>query len=66
MEELYKIKLFSSKDDPMYLISKLLMNSLYGRFGMDDNFDSHLIVDDHLIDQMAEDWLCCVWYYTLS
>ena len=27
----YEIKQSKSKDDPMYLISKLLLNSLYGR-----------------------------------
>lgn len=32
--DLYKIKSTHTKDHPMYLISKLLMNSLYGRFGM--------------------------------
>jgi hypothetical protein len=27
-----------SKDDPLNFIAKILLNSLYGRFGMDDNF----------------------------
>lgn len=35
VNDLYKIKQSVSKDDPMYAISKLLLNSLYGRFGMD-------------------------------
>ena len=39
ISELYKIKESHKKEDPWYAISKLLMNSLYGRFGMDDNFD---------------------------
>ena len=37
VSQLYSIKQNTPKSDPMYLISKLLMNSLFGRFGM--NFD---------------------------
>jgi hypothetical protein len=33
--ELYSLRLEFSKNHPMNLIAKLLMNSLYGRFGMD-------------------------------
>lgn len=34
VNDLYSIKSSVSKSDPMYTISKLLLNSLYGRFGM--------------------------------
>jgi hypothetical protein len=34
VDEVYQIKKDNSKSSPMYLISKLLMNSLYGRFAM--------------------------------
>ena len=34
IETLYTIKESSSKDEPMYLISKILMNGLYGRFAI--------------------------------
>ena len=34
INDLYKIKANSNKGTAMYLISKLLMNSLYGRFGL--------------------------------
>lgn len=34
VDELYLIKSTSPKEDPMYLISKLLLNNLYGRFGL--------------------------------
>jgi hypothetical protein len=34
VNSLYEIKCTSNKDEPMYLISKLLLNSLYGKFGM--------------------------------
>ena len=55
IDDLYKIKQNHSKDHPMYLISKLLMNSLYGRFGMSDNLNNHLIVNnDDLNDTIAK------------
>lgn len=38
VNDLYKIRLEYPKSDPMNYIAKILMNSLYGRFGMDDNF----------------------------
>jgi hypothetical protein len=34
------------KSDPLNLICKLLMNSLYGRFGMLDQFPDILIFED--------------------
>jgi hypothetical protein len=34
VEDLYKMRLEYPKTDPMNLIAKLLLNSLYGRFGM--------------------------------
>jgi hypothetical protein len=34
VNDLYAIKCSHPKDHPMYLISKLLLNSLYGKFGM--------------------------------
>ena len=34
VETLYNLRLQYSKDDPMNLIAKMLMNSLYGKFGM--------------------------------
>jgi hypothetical protein len=45
VEELYQIRLQYSKSDPMNYIAKILMNSLYGRFGMDDNFTSSIILN---------------------
>nr|YP_010146944.1 hypothetical protein K4014_mgp23 [Cyclocybe aegerita]QQP21453.1 hypothetical protein [Cyclocybe aegerita] len=45
ISDLYKIRLEYSKSDPMNYIAKILMNSLYGRFGMDDNFTYSDIMD---------------------
>nr|QNH92683.1 hypothetical protein [Wolfiporia cocos] len=46
IENLYEIKQTHSKKDPMYLISKLLMNSLYGRWAMDYELNKHFITKD--------------------
>ena len=43
--KLYEIRLMFPKSDPMNLIAKLIMNSLYGRFGMDDSFSTFKIVN---------------------
>ena len=45
VEDLYQIRLTYPKSDPMNLISKLLLNSLYGRFGMDDDFNTIKIIN---------------------
>lgn len=37
---LYNLRLQYPKSDLMNFIAKILLNSLYGRFGMNDNFDS--------------------------
>ena len=42
---LYKIRLEYPKSDPMNYIAKIIMNSLYGRFGMDDNFSFSKIMN---------------------
>ena len=38
VDTLYGLRLNYPKSDPMNYIAKILLNSLYGRFGMDDNF----------------------------
>jgi hypothetical protein len=38
VDSLYSLRLSYPKSDPMNLISKLLLNNLYGRFGMNDLF----------------------------
>ena len=35
------------KNTPNYLISKLLLNSLYGKLGTDPNFVNHMIIDSN-------------------
>ncbi len=43
---LYKFRLNYPKSDPLNFIAKLLLNSLYGRFGMIDQFPDILIFDN--------------------
>lgn len=47
VDTLYKLRSQYPKTDPMNLIAKLLLNSLYGRFGMDDSFVDITIFDDY-------------------
>nr|YP_009487206.1 hypothetical protein [Russula abietina]AWB36108.1 hypothetical protein [Russula abietina] len=41
---LYNMRLQYDKSNPLNFIAKILMNSLYGRFGMSDNFDTIKII----------------------
>nr|AAG44761.1 POLB-P1 [Cyclocybe aegerita] len=45
INDLFQLRLKYPKTDPMNYIAKILMNSLYGRFGMDDNFTYSDIMD---------------------
>lgn len=56
VEDLYQIKQSVSKDDPMYAISKLLLNSLYGRFGMNYNtlISKHVVTSNILSYQLLD------------
>ena len=39
------MKLNSQKGTPMYLISKLLMNSLYGKFGIHFELPNYTVIE---------------------
>ena len=56
VNSLYEIKSTTAKDDPMYLISKLLLNTLYGKFGMREEvfFTQHQIVSDDELFKMID------------
>lgn len=45
INELYDIRTKYDKSNPMNFISKILMNSQYGKYGMDDNFGNIKIMD---------------------
>lgn len=46
VDKIYYLKSSVSTDDPIYIISKLLLNSLYGRFGMSPETEKHIIISN--------------------
>jgi hypothetical protein len=44
VDYLYDLKKNSERDSPFFIISKLLLNGLYGRFGMTPESEEHIIV----------------------
>ena len=52
IEDLYQLRLVYPKSDPMNFIAKLLMNSLYGRFSMYDNFTELRILNEESLEQI--------------
>lgn len=55
IEDLYKYKENSERDSAQYTIFKLLMNSLYGRFGMDPLMENHMILPTKEASKYHED-----------
>ena len=53
IEDLYLLRLHYPKSDPMNYIAKLFMNSLYGRFGMYDNFNEIRILDENSFNDLV-------------
>ena len=54
IDNLYSIKQNTAKDNPMYLISKLLMNSLFGRFGMQLVMSNATIINSKDLDAFIQ------------
>jgi hypothetical protein len=52
IKQLYEFRLTYDKSHPMNLIAKLLMNSLYGRFGMDFSLENTTIVNNIEINDL--------------
>nr|YP_009493135.1 DNA-directed DNA polymerase [Ganoderma leucocontextum]AWJ63930.1 DNA-directed DNA polymerase [Ganoderma leucocontextum] len=50
---LYDIKLNSEKGSPRYIIAKLLLNSLYGRFAIDPYLYKHKLISEDQLDEYA-------------
>ena len=50
IKEIYSIKENTPNTDPMYFISKLLLNSLYGKFGMAYELDDHEVIRSAQLD----------------
>lgn len=50
-----KIKTTTPKDNPMYLISKLLMNGLFGKTGQDYKFSDTRVVSNEMLMKFIQD-----------
>jgi len=46
-----------NKSNPLNFIAKILLNSLYGRFGMNDNFANITIIDKDLYPDFENKYL---------
>jgi hypothetical protein len=46
VEFLYNMKANSESGTPDYIIAKLLMNSLYGRLGMNQDMENHIVISN--------------------
>ena len=50
IQDVFTIKQNTPSSDPMYFVSKLLLNSLYGKFGMAYELDDHAIIKSSQLD----------------
>jgi hypothetical protein len=57
VNDLYSLRLEYPKTDPMNYIAKILLNSLYGRFGMNDDFNILDIVNKTELKEIEESHL---------
>nr|WRO45314.1 DNA polymerase [Russula virescens] len=55
VEFLYNLRLEYSKDNPLNLIAKILLNSLYGRFGMNEILLKYEILSKEEFEKIEED-----------
>ena len=57
VDNLYSLRLKYPKSDPMNFSGKILLNSLYGRFGMKDNFPNITILDKDFYPEFEYSYL---------
>jgi DNA polymerase type B, organellar and viral len=60
VNELYSIKCSVSSDNPWYTISKLLQNSLYGRFGMSPDIEKNEFMSSSNFQKILKTGTKCV------
>lgn len=53
INDMFKLKQSVDKNNPMYLISKLLMNSLYGRFGLKQELINYTYLYPYEIEKLS-------------
>ncbi|KAJ3780136.1 B type DNA polymerase [Lentinula aff. detonsa] len=59
VDKFYDLKCNANKNDPIYIIAKLLLNSLYGKFGMSPYKDKHDIIDNKNLYKFVEKYIEC-------
>jgi hypothetical protein len=57
VDKFYDLKCNANKNDPIYIIAKLLLNSLYGKFGMSPYKDKHDIIDNKNLYKFVEKYI---------
>jgi len=57
IDNLYNLRLNYTKSDPLNFTAKILLNSLYGRFGMNDDFNILEIVDQEELIEIESSYL---------
>jgi hypothetical protein len=60
INELYSIKCSVSSDNPWYTISKLLQNSLYGRFGMSPDIEKNEFMNSSNFQRFLKSGTKCI------
>lgn len=55
VDAIYKLRQSYSKENPMNLVAKLLLNSLYGRFGLDTNFSTRELMTSEEYDKFFKE-----------
>lgn len=57
VKKLYQMRISYSKEDSRNFICKLLLNNLYGRFGMSPHLTSYKLLDYTQLDKLPKDIL---------
>lgn len=54
VNELYNLRLTFDKSNPMNYVAKILMNSLYGRFGLSPVLPESMIISNNELDKLVD------------
>nr|YP_009690311.1 DNA polymerase family B [Fomitiporia mediterranea]QEG57091.1 DNA polymerase family B [Fomitiporia mediterranea] len=54
VDTLYHLKETSAKNSPMYMIAKLLLNALFGKFSMKRELINYAVIDKYGVDKFIE------------
>ena len=57
VNKFFSLKSNSDKNDPMFTIAKLFLNSLYGKFGMSPYKEKHAIIDNNELYKYVDEFV---------